>query len=242
MKKYLLSIMLLMMSVILLTGCLYPKGELAKNKIPNEEQLEMVQTAVLQYQEETDGLLPIKTKENDVDVYEKYLIDFNMLKERQLITEPPGTAYENGGVYQYGIVTPEDDTRVKIIDLRITEAIRSVNVKLNTYRNKHTYPPYGEEVADGVYTVNYDKLGMKNAPEIISPYSQSSLQLVMNTDGDLYVDYRSDLQQALEEFDHDFDEGDDIRSILVDHYPFMPAYSLAYTIKDHEVEFLETNN
>lgn len=240
MKKHLITMMLLVVTGTLLTGCLYPKDELAKNKIPNEEQLETVQTAVLQYQEETDGLLPIKTKDNDVDIYEKYLIDFNLLKERQLMTEAPGTAYENGGVYQYGIVTPDEDPRVKLIDLRITEAIRSVNVKLNTYRNKHTYPPYGEEVADGLYTVNYEKLGMKNAPKIISPYSQTSLQLVMNTEGDLFVDYRSDLQQALEEFDHNFKEGDDIRSILVDHYPFMPAYSLSYTIKDNEVEFLET--
>lgn len=241
MKRNLLTIMILMITGTFLTGCLYPKDELAKNKIPNEDQLEMVQTAVLQYQEDTDGLLPIKTKENDVDIYEKYLIDFNQLKERQLLTEIPGTAYENGGVYQYGIVTPDENPRVKLIDLRITEALRSVNVKLNTYRNKHTYPPYGEEVAPGLYTVNYDKLGMKNAPEIISPYSQSSLQLVMNTDGDLFVDYRIDLQQALDEFNHDFNEGDDIRSILVDHYPFMPAYSLPYTIENEEVAFLKTN-
>ncbi|HLR73211.1 MAG TPA: hypothetical protein VK073_03255 [Pseudogracilibacillus sp.] len=242
MKKSVFMLVLLTMTLVTLTGCLYPQDELAKNKIPNEEQLEMVQTAVLQYMDETDGLLPIKTKDNDVDDYEKYLIDFNMLKERQLISEPPGTAYENGGVYQYGVVTPEEDPRVKLIDLRITEAIRSVNIKLNTYRNKHTYPPYGEEVADGLYEVNYDKLGMKKAPEIISPYSQNPLRLIMNTDGDLYVDYSSDLQQAIDEYDHNFKEGDDIRSILVDHYPFMPAYSLPYTIKDSEVEFLETSN
>src|SRR5699024_9465018 len=109
----------------------------------------MVQTAVLQYMDETNSLLSIKIKDSDVDVYEKYLIDFNMLKERQLISESPGTAYENGGVYQYGIVNPEEDPRVKLIDLRITEEIRSVNLKLNTYRNKHTYPPYGEEVEIG---------------------------------------------------------------------------------------------
>lgn len=242
MKKSMLMLILLIMTLVTLTGCLYPNDELAKNKIPNEEQLEMVQTAVIQYMDETDGLLPIKTKENDVDKYEKYLIDFNMLKERQLITESPGTAYENGGVYQYGIVTPEEDPRVKLIDLRTTEAIRSVNVKLNIYRNKHTYPPYGEEVAEGLYEVNYEKLGMKNAPEIISPYSQNPLRLVMNTDGDLYVDYSSDLQQAIEEYGDEFKNGDDIRSVLVDHYPFMPAYSLPYTIKDDEVEFLETNN
>src|SRR5690625_1910025 len=242
MKKRVLFISMMIMLLTLLTGCLFPQDELEKNKIPNESQLEMVQEAVLEYQNETGGLMPIKTKEEEESSYEKYLIDFTLLKERQLISDIPGTAYENGGVYQYVIVTPEEDPRVKLIDLRITEEIRSVNVKLNTYRNKHTYPPYGEEVADGLYEVNYDKLGMKKAPEIISPYSQNPLQLVMNTDGDLYVDYSSDLQQAIDEYEHDFVEGDDIRSILVDHYPFMPAYSMPYTIKDNEVEFLETSN
>src|SRR5699024_1195587 len=114
MKKSVFMLVLLPMTLVTLTGCLYPQDELTKNKIPNEEKLEMVQTAILQYMDETDGLLPINTKDNDVDDYEKYLIDFNMLKERQLISEPPGTAYENGGVYQYGVVTPEEDPRVKL--------------------------------------------------------------------------------------------------------------------------------
>lgn len=222
-----------------LSGCLYPQNELSKNKIPNESQIEMVEEAVLAYMDETDGLIPIKTKPSDVSLYEKYLIDFSMLKDRQLLNEIPGTAYENGGIYQYTIVTPEEDPRVKLIDLRITEEIRSVHLKLNTYRTKHTYPPFGEEVADGLFSINYEKLGMKKEPEIISPFSQSSLPILMNVDGDLFVDYRIDLQQALDEYDHTFVEGDDIRSILVDHHPFVPVYSLPYTIEDGEPTFLQ---
>ena len=242
MKKRVLFISMMIMLLTLLTGCLFPQDELEKNKIPNESQLEMVQEAVLEYQNETGGLMPIKTKEEEESSYEKYLIDFTLLKERQLISDIPGTAYENGGVYQYVIVTPEEDPRVKLIDLRITEEIRSVNVKLNTYRNKNTYPPYGEEIADGLYTINYEKLGMDSEPKIVSPYSQSTLPIIMNTDGDLFVDYRMDIQNALEEYDHSFKEGDDIRPILVDHHPFVPAYSLAYTIENNEVTFLETGN
>src|SRR5699024_6607384 len=143
----------------LLSGCLYPKNELAKNQVPNEAQLDMVQTAVLQYVEETNGLVPIKTKSNDVDIYEKYLVDFSLLKEHQLLSEIPGTAYENGGVYQYTLVTPEEDPRVKLIDLRMTEEIRSVNVKLDIYRSKNIYPPFGEQIAPNIYKLNYEKLG-----------------------------------------------------------------------------------
>src|SRR5690625_267023 len=240
MNKRFLIIGVIFLLTATLTGCLFPNEELGKNKIPNESQVKMVEEAVLQYMDETDGLIPIKTKEADIDAYDKYLIDFTTLKERQLISEIPGTAFENGGVYQYVIVTPEEDPRVKLIDLRITEAIRSVNVKLDTYRSKHLYPPFGEEVADGLFSINYDKLGMKSPPEIISPFSQSTLPLLMNIDGELFVDFRIDLQQALEEYDHSFEEGDDIRSILVDHHAFVPAYSLGYTIKNGEVHFLET--
>lgn len=231
------QIPILLVLVIALTGCLYPQNELAKNKMPNEAQLEMVQTAVLAYREETNGLVPIKTKPSDVSIYEKYLVDFSVLKEHQLISEIPGTAYENGGIYQYTIITPEEDPRVKLIDLRLTEKLREVNVKLNNYRVKNLYPPYGEQIEADIYKLNYEKLGYQSEPYVISPYTQSNLPFVIDTDGELYIDYRIDLQQALDEFDHDYKEGEDIRPILEDNYPFVPAYSLPYTIRNSEPVF-----
>src|SRR5690625_872571 len=161
MKKNIQKILIVPMVLILLTGCLYPKSELAKNQIPNEQQLEMVQQAVIQYKEETGGLVPIKTKDSDSALYEKYLIDFTELKEAQLISETPGTAYENGGVYQYVILTPDDDPQVKLIDLRTTEKLREINVKLDIYRSKNMYPPFGPQIEKGVYQINYEKLGFK---------------------------------------------------------------------------------
>lgn len=223
--------------VLLLSGCLYPQSELAKNQMPNEEQLALVEEAVLQYKEQSNGLVPIKTTESDAPLYEKYIIDFTTLKEAQLISETPGTAYENGGFYQYVLITPEDDPRVKLIDLRITEQLREVNVKLDIYRQKNLYPPYGEQIADGVYTLNYEKLGIKEEPFVVSPYSQQNLPLLINTDGELIVDYRLDLQMALEEFKPDVSEGEDIRFILEENYPFVPAYSVEYTVEDNEPVF-----
>lgn len=41
----------------------------------------------------------------------------------------------------------------------------------------------------------------------------------MDVDGNLYVDYSIDLNNALNEYDHDYKEGDDIRYILADHTP-----------------------
>lgn len=223
--------------VLLLSGCLYPQSELSKNQIPNEEQLASVEEAVLQYKEQSNGLVPIKTNPSDVPLYERYIIDFSMLKEAQLISEVPGTAYENGGVYQYILLTPEDEPRVKLIDLRVTEKIREVNVKLDIYRQKNLYPPYGEQIADGIYRLNYEKLGIDEEPFVISPFSEQKLPLLITTDGEIIVDYRVDLQMALEEFSPSVEEGEDIRFILEDNYPFVPAYSVEYTIENNKPVF-----
>lgn len=225
--------------IILLSGCLYPEKELAKNQAPNEVQLEMVQNAVIKYREDTDGLVPIKTKSNDTPIFQKYLIDFSLLKEKNLITEIPGNAYENGGIYQYTLLDPEENPQVKLIDLRITEAIRSLNVKIEFYRDKHIYPPYGKKVAQGLYTVDHEKLGLKTPPYVRSPYSGENLPIIMDTDGKLYIDYRIDLNRALKEYKYHYKKGDDIRFILAENTPFVPAYSLPYTIKDGEPVFLE---
>ncbi|MEN1969146.1 hypothetical protein WMZ97_13855 [Lentibacillus sp. N15] len=238
---YLRVCMMLMMVIILLSGCLYPENKLEKNQTPNEDQLELVQKAVDEYREQTNGLVPIKTKEEDTPIFQKYLIDFTALKEKHLITETPGNAYENGGVYQYALITPEDNPRVKLIDLRLTETIRSVGVKLDIYRNDHLYPPYGEQITKGIYKLNYKKLGLDSEPVVKSPYSGKNLPLIMNTEGDLFVDYRMDLYDALKESKHDATEGDDIRNLLAENAPFVPAYSLPYTVHEGEPIFLQSN-
>lgn len=219
--------------VFFLSGCMFPQSELEKNKVPNEEQLAMVEQAVLSYyHDQTDGLLPIKTNSSDVPIYERYIIDFTSLKESQLISEIPGTAYENGGVYQYVIITPEEDLRVKLIDLRVTEKLREINVKLDIYRQKNLYPPYGEQITDDIYQLNYEKLGMDEEPVVVSPFTQQKLPILITTEGELIVDYRPDLQQALEKYGGDVKEGEDIRYLLEDNYPFVPAYSVPYTVED----------
>ncbi|WP_077621726.1 hypothetical protein [Sediminibacillus massiliensis] len=226
-----IHIVLLVFMTVLLSGCLYPNEQLTKNEVPNEVQLQTIQSAVDQYRENNQGLVPIKTKPNETPVFQKYLIDFTKLKEQNLISEIPGTAFENGGVYQYILITPEEDPRVKVIDLRMTQEINTVERYINQYRDEHLYPPFGEEVADGIYKVNYSKIGLENPPTIPSPYSQDNLSLVMDTNGDIYVDYRAELYKAIKNEEHDYEAGDDIRYLLAETTPFAPAYSLPYTIE-----------
>src|SRR5690625_1629994 len=235
-------ITVLIFILIILTGCLYPKSELTKNQIPNEQQLEMIQKAVEQYKEQTGGLVPIKTKENNTAEYEKYLIDFTELKDAQLISEIPGTAFENGGIYQYVILSPDEDPQVKLIDLRMTEKLRDINVKSDIYRSKHIYPLFGAQIEKGIYQINYKKLGFKSEPVVVSPFTKNNLPFVMDETGDIYIDYRIDLQEVLQQYPDKFNENEDIRSILADNYPFVPAHSLPYTIKNDEPVFLLNNN
>src|SRR5579875_2095880 len=91
---------LLAAGIFLLSGCMYPEQNLAKNQIPYKDQLQAVQTAVNDYRKDNGGLLPIKTKEANTPIYEKYPIDFKKLMPKYM-SEPPGNAFENGGIFQY---------------------------------------------------------------------------------------------------------------------------------------------
>src|SRR5699024_9791586 len=203
MKKctYIFKLKVILILAFILSGCLYPKDELAKNQVPYEDQLNMVQTAVDQYREESQGLVPIKTKSSETPIFEKYIVDFDQLKEKNFISELPGNAFENGGIYQYVLITPDEDPRVKLIDLRTTEAVRNVQVKLKIYRDKHLYPPFGQEVVDGLYKIKYEELGLDNEPHVVSPFTQENLPIVMDVHGELYIDYRIDLKHALQEYE-----------------------------------------
>ncbi|GIO28461.1 hypothetical protein [Ornithinibacillus bavariensis] len=236
--KHTYILVFLIFAMIFLSGCLYPDNELSKNQISNETQLELVQSAIENYQDKTNGLLPIRTKPSDTPIFEKYLIDFTLLKEQGSIAEIPGNAYENGGIYQYAILNPETDPKVKLIDLRITEALRSVNVRIDSFRNKHIYPPFGERIEGDIFAIDYKKIGLESPPVIESPYSDALLPIVLDATGKTYIDYRIDLNNALKEYKNSYQDGDDIRYLLAENTPFLPVYSLPYTIKDNEPVFM----
>lgn len=224
MKKYQLLI-LLFLAAIVLSGCMYPQKERMQNQIPYEEQIKSVQAAVDQYREATGGLLPIKTKDEATPIYQKYLLDFKKITP-QYMPEVPGNAYESGGVFQYVLVDVETAPAVKIFDLRMAETIREIKIRLKG----HQYPPYKEQIAPHVFTLDYEKLGYKESPVAISPYSGRELPFIITGDAEIYVDYRSDLYEALEKNETEFKPGEDIRSILVEDTAFVPAYSLPYTL------------
>lgn len=211
----------------ILSGCLYPEDDQAK-RLPNEVEVEAVQKAVDNYYQDNDGILPIKNKDDETDMFMKYLVDFKRIVP-QYLSEIPKNAYENGGVFQYVIMNPEMNPTVKIFDLRIAEKIREVNYRLVSKE----YPPFKEVIGKNAFSLDYKKLGFEEDPMIESPYTGKNLPLIMSGEGELYVDYTNDLYQLWETGKlSKVKPGEDIRIMLAEQSIFVPAYSLPYTIDE----------
>jgi hypothetical protein len=226
------SIILFILTITLLTGCMYPKGELAKNQVPYKDQITSVQSAVNQFQKDSGGLLPIKTREGDTPIYQKYPIDFEKIVPKYL-SEAPGNAFENGGIFQYVLVDVETNPSVKLIDLRVTDTIRDIKLRINANGG---YPPYKEKLSENVYSLDFSKLGYKEEPFAASPFTTLNLPFVTGVDGEIYVDYRMDLYQVLQKNKIEIAPNEDIRYLLVKDSMFVPAYSLPYTIDNSTKE------
>lgn len=228
MKRLGLIAFLLILTMSILSGCMYPEEKLSQNQIPYETQVKAVQDAVVTYQKDNNGLLPIKTRDQDTPIYQKYPIDFRKLSP-QYLAEIPGNAFENGGVFQYVLTDVEENPKVKIFDLRLAEQIRELKIRIEA----QGYPPFKEEVANNVYTLNYKELGYDGDVYVNSPYSNKNLPLVINGDGDIFVDYSMDLFEKIKSTDKELGPGVDIRNLLVEDTFFVPAYSLPYTVDEN---------
>ena len=227
MKKIQLAIILIVLSI--LSGCMLPESERAENQIPYEDQLNTVQNAVNQYREATGGLLPIKTRDMDVDQYIKYPIDFSKIVPAHTAEIPPN-AFEAGGIYQYVLMDVEENPTVKLVDLRVAEAIRTINIRKNANGGR---APISETVGDNIYKFNYEAMGFNGEQTVTSPYSGRNLPFVVTGSGDVYIDYTMDLYTAIQEYEGSLEPGQDIRFLLYEDSPIVPAYSLPYTIDEN---------
>jgi len=234
MKRVLTYIMLLL-TIILLSGCLYPQEKLKQNQIPYKDQIATVQSAVNQFREANDGLLPIKDRDMTTPIYQKYPIEFGKLVPR-FIAEAPGSAFESGGDFLYVLVDVETNPTVKLLDLKVTEEISDLHLRLDVYRQQNGFPPVKEVIYKDYFTLDYEKLGLKEEPYVVSPYTGNNLPLFIDNNATIYVDYRIDLAKAISDNTHSFKNGDDIREILVENSMFVPAHSVPYTIDPEKNE------
>src|SRR5690625_6555174 len=90
------------------------------------------------------------------------------------------------------------------------------------------YPPYGEEIEKDLFTIDFEKLNYKEEQYVKSPYTQNNLPFIMNTDGEVFIDYRSDFMNIMDENDFTFKVNVDIRYIYYDVSNLDSVYSLSY--------------
>lgn len=235
--KKIKMLILFVASVLILTGCMYPTAEKKELETADELNLTIVQKAVDQYRQATNGLLPIKTRDEKTDKYIKYPIDFEMLTQGGYLDKLPTNSFEKGGIFQYVIWKAESDQpEVKVVDLQQAEAIREVSI----VKGINGFVKIGDNIHGNVYEINYKKMGMSSQPSVPSPYSATVLPLVIKGTGEICVDYSIELQKIINEEQPKVKKGKDIRYLLEEKYSILPAYSLAYVLNDNgEVEFLD---
>ena len=226
---------LLILVSVLLTGCFYPSELKVENQIPYPEQIANVEQAVLRFQQDT-GVLPIITKEEDTPLYEKYVIDFLQLIPKYL-PNPPGNSFAEGGPFIYVLVDVEEAPKVRLLDLRITEEVRKLQILVNEYLYKHTYLPVGELLSNGYFTLDYEKLNVKKTPLVQSPFSNEYLPLVVNNQGKVGIDYRLDVYQVLQQKEVFPEDGAHLRYVLVEDSFFVPAHSFPIVLEKGELQF-----
>ncbi|MFJ9292133.1 hypothetical protein [Bacillus halotolerans] len=233
---------MIFVAVIFLSGCLYPhERKSSVQATPYQDQLKLVQSAVDEFQKANGGLLPIQTKDMSTPLYQKYPIDFNRLAPRYM-AEPPSTAYESGGDYQYVLVDVENNPTVKLIDVKMAEKIRDIKLRVQMYRQEHKYPPYRDVLARDLFTLDGKKLGEADSLSVTSPISGNSLPLMIDGDGEIYADYRTELVSCLKKSKKTFKPGTEIQDIIWEETPFVPAFSVKYTVNDkQEPVFLEND-
>jgi len=227
MKKT-LTVLFLSLALIL-SGCGASEEEKESGTIPYEDQVDLIQGAVNAFQENSGGLLPIKTRELETDIYIKYPIEFSKIVPAY--TEAiPRNAYEKGGVFQYVLIDVETNPTVKLVDLRVAEKIRGLNIRKNANSGA---VPFKEAIGDGVFEIDYEAMGFKEPETVKSPYSETHLPLVVGGNGQFYVDYSIELNRVLKEEKADVSPGEDIRYLLSENSPVLPAYSLPYTVDEN---------
>lgn len=228
----------LIVIVVLMTGCSSFQSSSQSSRSINPAPYVALVQAALDGFIEANSVLPIMNSEMDTPIYEKYKVDFTRLIQQGYLQSIPENAFENGGTHYYTIVDPETNPKIKLLDLISVREARDVERRIKQYFDQHGVIPTLNPVTTGWYTIDYDKLKIDEV-QVKSVYSNHYLGLLVHMSGAVVIDYGIDIMQLLmsEEQrvnEHELDETFDLRTLLVEHYHFVPAQSVAYYWKDDQ--------
>jgi len=223
----------LIVMIFALSGCMYPKSQLKQNQVAPKEAIRNVQAAIDQYQTET-GMLPMKNSTAETPRYEKFYIDFGMLNRTGYMSDIPSSAFEKGGNYSYLIIDEETKPRVKLLDILAFQKINDIQSWVTSYIQTNSVLPKGDQTYPGFYQIDYKAMS-KTAPTIRSVFTGQTIQAIVDENGVVYSDYGIDIMQFIQKSGKkEFDEGLDLRTLLVDGSDFVPIKAPVYHFVNNE--------
>jgi hypothetical protein len=200
-----------------LTACMYPSDQ--------RQQLSKVDIQVAKVQAQSEQYLaqnkvvPYKYSVEQRKFTTHYLVDFSQL------TDVPLTAYEKGGSFIYVFVGAEGkQPLVRLFDLRVNDEVEKVQLALKDFKTRTgKLPTNGKEIG-GYYNIDLVKLHMTDV-SIPSPYFASShLPMLIDKNGLIYLDYRSDVTRLIQTTKQKPVTGD-LRQFIIKDSLFVPAFS-----------------
>ncbi|MED1782475.1 hypothetical protein P4V43_11695 [Brevibacillus fortis] len=236
-KSFKLVISLTILSS-LLSGCLYPDERRAENQIPSTFFVEATQKAIEQFQKDT-AVLPIVTKSIDTPIFEKYEIDFRKMIPKYM-PDVPGNAFEKGGVYKYVLIDVDTKPTVKLIHLTAVSTVADVQSEVDRYKGHFEKLPVFADLGNGYYSIDHERLGLK-AWQVPSTMGTYLLPLVMNAQGQVGIDYATDIAQLLRDTKVTVPDKTDPRYVLARNSMFVPAKSFPYEMVNGEPKLLKLN-
>lgn len=223
--------------ILVLQGCMNPGNPASVTHVVYPADIQSVQTAVMAYRKD-NGVLPIKNSTMTTPIYTKYQIDFKRL-DQSYLSKPPSNEFSQGGYFDYILINPETDPKVKVIDLTLLNTVQSIQEKVNQYRSQHGYSPLAGVISAKRYRIDFKELGYSEPPVAISPYSGHALDFIMDDNSKIYINYLPDIYNALKKLKGKSPGPGDLRHLLTDHSPYAPVASLPYTLKNNQIVFLE---
>lgn len=219
--------------LLVMTGCMYPKPDSSSGVIVSKEAMRNIQGAIEQYLT-TTGVLPIHNSDGSVGKFEKFRVDFEKLTSGGYIEYIPNSAFESGGNFYYLVLNEEEEPTVKAQSILLTQQVIDLQSKVSDYISAKGEIPAGIEAYDGIFYIDFDKLNSKK-PTLKSVYTGNISELLVSSNGTVYIDYAMDIMQLLQR-DSSLIVSDqlDLRELLVANSDYVPVKSMEYRLVNGE--------
>ena len=218
---------LLLCASAMLAGCLYPKDQLAQNRMPPRDAVRLVQAAVDDYRRDT-GLLPIKNADANTPRYEKYVVDLAKLQRTGYLADLPAAAFEKGGNYYFLLLDEETEPIVRLLNISVLQQLNDLQFRVREYAAARGGElPAGEPIYPSFAVLDFAKLGGRK-PDIRSVFSGLPINVLVHDSGEVFADYGIDIRRLVESAGTVPDPEADLRELLVRETLFVPVKSPVY--------------